>query len=81
MATTTITDEEEGKDVVDGVGEKIGIVSGVREGTPYVDPDPAFTDRIKTLVGMEDVDESDYPLDTSMIAEITDDEVRLEREM
>lgn len=81
MATTTITNDEEGKDVVDGTGEKIGIVAGIREGTPYVDPDPDVTDRFKTMLGMEDVDEDDYPLDTSMIAEITDDEVRLQREM
>ena len=81
MATTTITEEEKGKDVVDGNGEKIGIISGVRGGTAYVDPNPGITDRFKSMLGWDDVDSDDYPLDTSKIRTITDDEIRLEPEM
>lgn len=81
MATTSITEEEKGKDVVDGNGEKIGIISGVRGGTAYVDPDPGITDRFKSMLGWDDVDSEDYPLDTTNIETITDDEVRLEPEM
>lgn len=81
MARTTITDDDTGKTVVDETGEKIGIVSAVRGQTAYVDPDPGVTDRVKTMLGQENVDEDDYPLDDGMIEDVTDDEVRLQRAM
>lgn len=73
----TITDDDEGKTVVNQQGESIGLVSGVRGGKAYVDPDPGLADKIKSKLGWEDVDEDDYHLDDDQIDTITDDEVRL----
>lgn len=75
--TQNLTEEDEGKDVVDSNGETIGIVSSVRGGTAYVDPDPGLTDSIKSSLGWNEPDEEDYPLDDSRIDTVTDDEVRL----
>lgn len=72
-----VTDDDEGKDVVNERGEKIGIVSDVRHGTAYVDPDPGLTDEIKSKLGWGDVDDDDYPLQEARIREVTDDEIRL----
>ena len=72
-----ITEEDEGKAVVDSNGDKIGLVSGVRGGTAYVDPDPDLTDSLKSRLGWGDVDQDDYPLDDSQIERVTDDEIRL----
>ncbi|MFC6824476.1 PRC-barrel domain containing protein [Halopelagius fulvigenes] len=72
-----VTDSEEGKDVVNERGDKIGIVSDVRHGTAYVEPDPGITDEIKAKLGWGDVDDDNYPLQEARIREITDDEIRL----
>ena len=72
-----LTEEDEGKTVVDSNGDKIGLVSGVRGGTAYVDPDPDLTDSLKSRLGWGDVDQDDYPLDDSQIEQVTDDEIRL----
>lgn len=81
MARTNITDDDKGKNVVDETGEKIGIVSGVRGDTAYIDPDPGVMDRVKTMLGQQDVDAEDYALDAEMIEDVTDDEVRLQQGM
>jgi hypothetical protein len=73
----TITQDDEGKDVVDAAGEKIGMIDEVEASTAYVDPNPSLTDRIKAALDWGDVDEGDYPLPAEQISEITDDEVRL----
>ncbi len=76
---TELTDADEGKNVVTADGDKIGMVSGVRGGRAYVDPDAGMTDRIKSMLGWEDVDEDDYALEESEIDTVTDDEIRLKR--
>lgn len=75
--TRNITEDDEGKEVVDSNGETIGIVSSVRAGTAYVDPDPGLTDSIKSKLGWNEPDTDDYPLDDSRVDTVTDDEVRL----
>lgn len=78
MSTDTTIDESlKGKNVINAHGEKIGVVSGVKNGTPYVDPDPGLTDRLKTALGWDDVDEGDHPLREESIERITDDGVHL----
>jgi len=72
-----LTEDDEGKTVVDTNGDKIGIVSGVRGGTAYVDPDPGLTDSLKSRLGWGDVDQDDYPVDDAHIETVTDDEIRL----
>jgi hypothetical protein len=77
MVDSTFTDSDVGKDVVDGEGEKIGIVSSVTHGTAYVDPDPGITTKLKTALGWEDSDEESYPLQEEAIANVTEDQIRL----
>lgn len=80
MTRTTVTEEDEGKRVVDASGDRIGIISGVKSGTAYVDPDPGIAGTIKAKLGWEDIDEDDYPLREDRIDAITDDEIRLKQE-
>ena len=77
MERTNITDDDEGKRVVNSTGEKIGMVTGVRAGTAYVDPDPGITDSIRSKLGWGDVDQDDFALQEDRIEAITDDEIRL----
>jgi hypothetical protein len=81
MAQQTITEDEKGKKVIDSRGETIGVVTGVREGRAYVDPDPGMGEKLLSKLGWEDIDEDDYPLDPTKIDVITDDEVRLKRNL
>jgi hypothetical protein len=79
MSATQLTEDDQGKRVVSSDGEKIGMISEVRGGTAYVDPDPGMFDTIKAKLGWEDVDEDSYPLQRSEVSEVTDDEIRLRR--
>lgn len=81
MAQQTITEDEKGKKVVDANGETIGMVTGVRNDRAYVDPDPSIGEKFMSKLGWEDIDEDDYPLDPTKIDVITDDEVRLKRNL
>ncbi|WP_135366506.1 PRC-barrel domain containing protein [Halosimplex halophilum] len=74
---TTLSDDDQGKPVVDDNGEKVGVVSDVRGGTAHVDPDPGVTDKVKSRLGWSDADADDYPLADDEIATVTDDEIRL----
>ena len=78
---TQIDDSIEGKHVINADGDEIGIVSGVRGGVAYVDPDPGIGDKIKSMLGWDDVEEDDYTLRSENIERITDDEVHLTRGM
>ena len=81
MSGTTVSESDEGKEVVNAHGDIIGIVSGVRRGTAYVDPDPGITDEIMSKLGWNSTDDEDYPLEQSRVDVITDDEVRLKRDL
>lgn len=77
MARMHVTDDDEGKPVVDSSGEKIGMVTEVTSGTAHVNPDPGITDMIRSKLGWGDADQDDYRLDSNRIDTVTDDEVRL----
>ena len=77
MERTNITDDDEGKQVVDAHGEKIGMVTEVRSGTAYVEADPGLADTIRSKLDWGDANEDDYPLSENRIHTITDDEIRL----
>lgn len=81
MERTNITEEDEGKKVVGADGEEIGMISNVRSGTPYVDPSPSLGDQLMAKLGWEGSDEDDYRLEESHIDQVTDDHVRLRRDM
>lgn len=74
---TTLTAEDEGKDVVNASGDKIGRVVDVEHGTAHVDPDPGLTDSIMSKLGWAESDEETYQLDSSAIETVTDDEIRI----
>lgn len=81
MARTEITDDDQGKKVVNDRGDEIGIVKDVQAGTAHVDPDPGMTDQLKSKLGWGDTDDDTYPLQESMIEDVTDDEIRVRGDM
>ena len=81
MAHTELTEDDEGKTVINADGDEIGVISGFRGGQAYVDPDPGMTDKIMSTLGWADVDEEDYALNESQVEHVTDDEVRLSSEL
>lgn len=74
---TGLTEDDEGKPVVDAGGEAVGMVEAVSGNTAYVDPEPGLVDRIKTTLGWGDADEENYPIGEENVDRVTDDEVRL----
>ena len=72
-----VTDDDQGKAVVDSSGQEIGMVTEVKSGTAYVNADPGLTDTIRSKLGWGDADEDDYALEESRIDTVTDDEIRL----
>lgn len=77
MERDHVTDDDEGKLVVDSHGQEIGMITEVRSGTAYVNADPGLADTIRSKLGWGDADEDDYPLEGTRIHTVTDDEVRL----
>lgn len=79
--TRGVTGDDEGKTVVNPVGETVGIIASVDDGTAYVDPHPSITDRIEAALGWTDPNVDTYPLDDEHVAAVTDDEVRLREDL
>lgn len=77
MERKHITDDDEGKAVIDSSGRNIGMVTEVRSGIAYVNPDPGLADSIRSKLGWGDADEDDYALGKNRIDTVTGDEVRL----
>lgn len=77
MERNHVTDDDQGKAVVDSHGEQIGMVTEVRDGTAYVNADPGLSDTIRSKLDWGDADQDDYPLEESRIHTVTDDEIRL----
>lgn len=76
---TSISEDDEGKAVMNQDGETIGMVSSVRGDRMFVNPEPGITDKIKSKLGWEDVGENDYVVRENDIETVTDDAVRLNR--
>lgn len=74
------TDDDRNKDVVTPDGDRIGTVSNVREGRPYVrtndDADQGVMDKIRSMLGWED-DEDEHELRDEHIDSVDDNSVRL----
>lgn len=77
MSDGGITELDQGKRVVNAAGEEIGVVTGIRGDTAFVDPNPGLAGTIMSKLGWDNVDEDDYPLQDDRIDRITDDEIRL----
>ena len=78
---TTLQASDEGKRVVNEAGDEIGIVAEVDAGTAHVDPNPGIADTIMAKLGWQDADEETYQLPSSDVMEITDDLVRIRRDI
>lgn len=76
----SLTDRDEGKDVVDASGEEVGMVVEVDEAEEmaHVDPHPGLTERIKAKLDMGEADGDAYRLWEEQISRITDDRVELQ---
>jgi hypothetical protein len=48
---STLTDEEEGKTVVDASGEPLGLITTVEEDAAYVEPNPDLAESIAARLG------------------------------
>lgn len=73
----TLTDDEEGKTVVDASGEELGLITAVENDTAAVDPNPDLAESITARLGWGSGDEDDYTVHGDAVGEVTDDEVRL----
>lgn len=78
MSSTELTGDDEGKRVVSSDGDEVGMITEVQGGTAQVDPDPDMFDSIKSKLDWGDSDRDTYPLSGDNVAEVTDDEVRLQ---
>lgn len=68
-------DGDRGKDVVDGRGREIGVVTDVEGDTMYVDPDPSVTERIKSKLRVGSESDADLPISPEFVDRIEDDVV------
>lgn len=76
---TPLTEDDEGKAIINAEGNQIGRVVKVEHGNAHVDPDPSLTDTIRSKLGWGKDDVENYRLDSSDIKHITDDEIHLNR--
>lgn len=76
--TVEVTEDEVGKTVINTYGDEIGVVSEVRGGTLYVDPDAGLTEKVASRFGWGGGEES-YPVEARRIESITADEVEISR--
>lgn len=75
---TVLTEDDEGKRVVDSHGDEIGRIIEVEHGTAHVDPDPGITETLKSKLGWGDEDDTEtYRVDRDSIESVTGDQVRL----
>jgi hypothetical protein len=75
--TVTLTDEDEGKTVVDASGTALGLVTKVQGNTAFVEPDPGVTEKVKAALGWGDADSEEYTVEHDAIESKTDDELHL----
>lgn len=75
----SLTEADEGKEVINADGNQIGRVVKVEHGRAHVDPDPGLTDTIRSKLGWGEDDDEDYVLDASSIDTVSDKEIHLSR--
>jgi hypothetical protein len=75
----TLTEDDEGKEVINADGNQIGRVMKVEHGRAHVDPDPGLTDTIRSKLGWGEDGEEDYVLNTSSIDTVSEKEIHLSR--
>jgi len=78
---TVLTESDEGKFVMDGEGEQIGIVTEVEGDVAHVEPDPDLAEAWIQSLGFGDADEDDIEVPADAVATVTDEEVRLSKDV
>lgn len=73
----TLTEEDEGKVLVDAEGEELGVVTEVEGNVGYVDPNPGLGEAALAAFGHADHNEDDLVIEDDIVAAITDEEIRL----
>lgn len=63
---STITEDDTGKSVVASDDTQVGVISEIRGGTVYIDPDPDLTDDVRAILGGDKTDET-FPLDAAAL--------------
>ena len=73
------TEADEGASVFDADRQKIGVVTEVREGDAYVEPDPSLADELKAKLdwGSHEADDEAFALDSDAVDERDDGEILL----
>jgi len=73
------TEADEGASVFDADREKFGVVTEVRDGTAYVEPDPSLTEEMKAKLdwGSHEADEDAFALKDDWVEAIEDGEILL----
>ncbi len=77
----TLTEEDEGKILVDAEGEELGIVTEVDAGTAYVDPDPGLGEAALATFGWAEADVQDCTVEGEVVVTVTDQEIRLNEDV
>lgn len=75
----TLTDNDEGKAVVNNSGDEVGRVIEVHRGTAHVEPDSGLADTIRSKLGWNDSNEGSYQLDANSVERVYDNEIHLDR--
>ena len=79
--TADLTDDDSGKKVVSGT-ERVGVVTDVRGGTAYVDPDwDHVDDGLAEALDWDSDADDDQPLDESAVTAVRNSEVRLREDL
>lgn len=73
------TDADEGSSVFDADRQKIGVVTEVRNGSAYVEPDPSLAQELKAKLdwGSHEADDEAFALDSDSVDERDDGEILL----
>ena len=79
--STRITQDEEGKPVVDADGNDIGVIAAVQGGTAHVNIDPGLAETVKAQLGWDEASGDTYPIQPEMIASISTNEVQLQHRL
>lgn len=73
--------EDERKRVVTADGDTVGTVERTESGRAQITPDQGLSQSVRRRLGWSEEDEDMYELQSSKVEEITDDEIRLKRDL
>jgi hypothetical protein len=75
---TVLTEDDEGKRVVNALGSDVGRIVEVREGDALVDPSPSITESIVAKLGWGGQEDTEtYRLEEIDVGSVTSDEIHL----